>query len=220
MRSIVRYQVQDDVASKPYNIYIQYVDKATGSAILTKKLLVEKDKTVDHTPSKTFMKGGKQYEVVDGAKITHTFGDATKTYQVEYKQVITDENTPQPIQVNYVDLATGEDLQIHQYTVDPGKTKTIEVDTTVEIDGKTYVLSPNQESTITHKFGEETTEYNVYFNEKGLEVDKYEVSVTYMNVSNTYVGEDTLYTTKLEANVGQELNIEVPAQYELSLIHI
>ena len=35
-----------------------------------------------------------------------------------------------------------------------------------------------------------------------------------MNVSNTYVGEDTLYTTKLEANVGQELNIEVPAQYE------
>lgn len=182
MRSIVRYQVQDDVASKPYNIYIQYVDKATGSAILTKKLLVEKDKTVDHTPSKTFMKGGKQYEVVDGAKITHTFGDATKTYQVEYKQVITDENTPQPIQVNYVDLATGEDLQIHQYTVDPGKTKTIEVDTTVEIDGKTYVLSPNQESTITHKFGEETTEYNVYFNEKGLEVDKYEVSVTYMNV--------------------------------------
>ncbi|MEI3294037.1 MAG: hypothetical protein V8R63_11610 [Thomasclavelia ramosa] len=214
MRSIVRYQVQDDVASKPYNIYIQYVDKATGSAILTKKLLVEKDKTVDHTPSKTFMKGGKQYEVVDGAKITHTFGDATKTYQVEYKQVITDENTPQPIQVNYVDLATGEDLQIHQYTVDPGKTKTIEVDTTVEIDGKTYVLSPNQESTITHKFGEETTEYNVYFNEKGLEVDKYEVSVTYMNVSNTYVGEDTLYTTKLEANVGQELNIEVPAQYE------
>ena len=106
MRSIVRYQVQDDVASKPYNIYIQYVDKATGSAILTKKLLVEKDKTVDHTPSKTFMKGGKQYEVVDGAKITHTFGDATKTYQVEYKQVITDENTPQPIQVNYVDLAT------------------------------------------------------------------------------------------------------------------
>lgn len=85
------------------------------------------------------MKGGKQYEVVDGAKITHTFGDATKTYQVEYKQVITDENTPQPIQVNYVDLATGEDLQIHQYTVDPGKTKTIEVDTTVEIDGKTYV---------------------------------------------------------------------------------
>ena len=36
MRSIVRYQVQDDVASKPYNIYIQYVDKATGSAILTK----------------------------------------------------------------------------------------------------------------------------------------------------------------------------------------
>lgn len=214
MRSIVRYQVQDDVASKPYNIYIQYVDKATGSAILTKKLLVEKDKTVDHTPSKTFMKGGKQYEVVDGAKITHTFGDATKTYQVEYKQVITDENTPQPIQVNYVDLATGEDLQIHQYTVDPGKTKTIEVDTTVEIDGKTYVLSPNQESTITHKFGEETTEYNVYFKAKGLEVDKYEVSVTYMNVSNTYVGEDTLYTTKLEANVGQELNIEVPAQYE------
>ena len=80
MRSIVRYQVQDDVASKPYNIYIQYVDKATGSAILTKKLLVEKDKTVDHTPSKTFMKGGKQYEVVDGAKITHTFADATKTY--------------------------------------------------------------------------------------------------------------------------------------------
>lgn len=73
------------------------------------------------------MKGGKQYEVVDGAKITHTFGDATKTYQVEYKQVITDENTPQPIQVNYVDLATGEDLQIHQYTVDPGKQKQLKL---------------------------------------------------------------------------------------------
>lgn len=214
MRSIVRYQVQEDTASKPYNIYIQYVDKETGKAILTKKLLVEKGKTVDHTPSAVFMKSGKQYKAVDSSKITHTFGDPIKTYQVEYNQVITDENTPQPIQVNYVDLATGKDLQIHQYTVEPGKTKTIEADTTVEIDGKTYVLSPNQEGTVTHKFGSETTEYNIYFNEKGLEINKYEVSITYMNVSSTQAGEDTLYTTKLEANIGQELNIEVPAQYE------
>lgn len=42
MRSIVRYQVQDDVASKPYNIYIQYVDKATGSGNFNEKIVSRK----------------------------------------------------------------------------------------------------------------------------------------------------------------------------------
>lgn len=156
---------------------------------------------------------------VDGNKITHSFGDSQRNYQVYYKQLVSDETTPQPLQVNYVDLATGNILEIHEYTVDPGKNKTITLDSSFDYDGTTYILNSAQQdyvegNKITHKFGHNITEYNVYYTEKGVEINSYEVSITYMDVSHTNVGEKTLYTTKVTANVNEALSIDVEQQFQ------
>lgn len=219
LQTVIRYQVQEDETAKPYNITVQYVDQSSNSVLLTKTLLVQNKKTVEHTPSNSFMKNGKLYQLVNGNKISHTFGDNQKTYQVFYQQVETDDTTSQPLQVNYIDLATGNLLEIHEYSVDPGKTKTIDLESSIEQDEKTYILNSSQPSyvngtTITHKFGTTTTQYDVYFVEKGLEIDSYEVSITYLDVSHTNVGEETIYTTKVIANVDEPLSIDVPLQYE------
>lgn len=219
MQTVVRYQVQEDETSKPYNIFIQYIDKETNNVLLTKTLLVQKNKTVEHNPSSSFMKNGLQYQLVDGNKITHSFGDSQRNYQVYYKQLVSDETTPQPLQVNYVDLATGNILEIHEYTVDPGKNKTITLDSSFDYDGTTYILNSAQQdyvegNKITHKFGHNITEYNVYYTEKGVEINSYEVSITYMDVSHTNVGEKTLYTTKVTANVNEALSIDVEQQFQ------
>lgn len=58
MQTVVRYQVQEDETSKPYNIFIQYIGKETNNVLLTKTLLVQKNKTVEHNPSSSFMKNG------------------------------------------------------------------------------------------------------------------------------------------------------------------
>lgn len=219
LQTVIRYQVQDNETSQPYNISIQYIDQATGSVLLTKTLLVENGKTVIHDPSSAFMKNGKQYQLVSGSSITHSFAQGKQVYQVYYQAVVTDETTPQPIQVNYIDLATGNILQIHEYTVEPGKTKTISLDSSFDYDGTTYILNGTQRdeidgTKIIHKFGSDVTEYNVYYTEKGVEVNQYEVSVTYLDVSHTNIGEETIYTTKLNASINQPLAIDFPTQYE------
>lgn len=185
MQTVVRYQVQEDETSKPYNIFIQYIDKETNNVLLTKTLLVQKNKTVEHNPSSSFMKNGLQYQLVDGNKITHSFGDSQRNYQVYYKQLVSDETTPQPLQVNYVDLATGNILEIHEYTVEPGKNKTITLDSSFDYDGTTYILNSTQQdyvegNKITHKFGHNITEYNVYYTEKGVEINSYEAGFRHL----------------------------------------
>ena len=94
-----------------------------------------------------------------------------------------------------------------------------QLDSSFDYDGTTYILNSAQQdyvegNKITHKFGHNITEYNVYYTEKGVEINSYEVSITYMDVSHTNVGEKTLYTTKVTANVNEALSIDVEQQFQ------
>ena len=203
----VRYQLQESTANLPYYITIDYKD---GNTLLTRKTLtVQSGKTVTFEAPESYRAGTVSYKVSGNRNVSHKFGDNEKNYTIQYEKVVTDSNQPYDVYVNYIDVATGRTLEAHRKTVGVDKTVKFDIPGSVNVNGKNYILSAKQPSSLTHKFGTNQTQYNVYFHEKDLNIQEYDVTVSYYDITSNQI----IYTTKMTVKADGQLNINVPSNY-------
>lgn len=204
----VRYQIQEESANLPYYITVDY---RAGDVLLARKTLtVQSGKTVTHEAPSTFKAGTSSYQLADNNTISHTYGEVTKNYTIQYKQEVTDQNQPYDVYVQYVDVTTGKILESHYQTVGVDKTVKFEIPGSLSNGGASYILAPEQPTAITHQFSSNQRQYNVYFHEKDLNIEEYPVTISYYDLTENKI----LFTTKATANINEGLTITVPAAYE------
>lgn len=203
------YRYQKDEVARPYLITVIYKN-TNGDVLNTKTLSVAKDATIEHETVATLSGvNGVEYQRSQGeaSVIRHNYNDTQRTYTVLYQAI--QATKPYDIRVQHIDLLSGRVLKTTSKTVDVNKTVRFNVESTMQQEGVSYVLSENQNAEITHVFGSEQRMYSVYFNEVGKTVASYSVDVLYFDVTNN----KALYSEKEESIAGTALRIEAPSNY-------
>lgn len=202
-----RYQLQENVAARPYFITVRYV--SDGALLNANTYTVTNGKTVKvSTPATYTTPDGMEYKRKSGedAVISHSFDQGMKTYTVAYEKNVTNSNQPYSIRVNYVDLLSGRTISSKSVDVAVNKTVSVNVDSSIQDGDTTYILASNQAKAISHKFGNAQRTYNMYYTEKGKEVESYDVSVVYFDITNNRV----LSARTVKAELGKDAVIAAP----------
>lgn len=202
-----RYQLQENAAARPYFITVRYV--SDGTLLNANTYTVTNGKTVKVTTPATYTTpDGIEYKRKSGeeASISHSFDQGMKTYTIEYEKNVTDSNQPYSIRINYVDLLSGRTISSKSADVAVNKTVSINIDSSIKDGDTTYTLASGQPNAISHKFGSAQRTYNVYYTEKGKEVESYDVAVVYFDITNNRV----LSSRTVKAELGKEATISAP----------
>lgn len=202
-----RYQLQENTSSRPYFITVRYV--SGGTLLNANTYTVTNGKAVKvSTPATYTTPDGMEYKRKDGeeASISHSFDQGMKTYTVEYEKSVTASNQPYSIRVNYVDLLSGRTISSKSVDVAVHKTVSVVIDSSIQDGDTTYTLASSQPKAISHKFGNAKRTYDVYYTEKGKEVESYDVSVVYFDITNNRV----LSTRTIKAELGKEAAVSAP----------
>lgn len=202
-----RYQLQENTSSRPYFITVRYV--SGGTLLNANTYTVTNGKAVKvSTPATYTTPDGTEYKRKGGeeASISHSFDQGMKTYTVEYEKNVTDSNQPYSIRVNYIDLLSGRTISSKSVDVAVHKTVSVDVDSSIQDGDTTYTLASSQPKAISHKFGNAKRTYDVYYTEKGKEVESYDVSVVYFDITNNRV----LSTRTVKAELGKEAAVSAP----------
>ncbi len=202
-----RYQLQENAVARPYFITVRYV--SGGTLLTANTYTVTNGKIVKvSTPATYTTPDGIEYKRKSGeeAAISHAFDQGMKTYTIEYEKNTTNSNQPYSIRVNYVDLLSGRTISSKSVDVAVNKTVSVNVDSSIQDGDTTYTLASNQSKAISHKFGNTQRTYNVYYTEKGKEVESYDVSVVYFDITNNRV----LSSRTVKAELDKEITVSAP----------
>ena len=202
-----RYQLQENAAARPYFITVRYV--SNGTLLNANTYTVTNGNTVKvSTPATYTTPDGIEYKRKSGeeAAISHNFNQGMKTYTIEYEKNTAESNQPYSIRVNYVDLLSGRTISSKSVDVAVNKTVSVNVDSSIQDGDTTYTLASNQAKAISHKFGNTQRTYNMYYTEKGKEVESYDVSVVYFDITNNRV----LSSRTVKAELDKEITVSAP----------
>ena len=202
-----RYQLQEDAAIRPYFITVRYV--ADGQLLNAKTYTLTNGKSVKVTTPATYTSAdGIEYVRKSGEEtvINHAFATGAKTYTIAYEKSKADSNNPYNIRINYIDLLTGRTISSKTAEVGINKTVNVSIDSAIKDGNTNYTLASSQPKTISHKFGSDQRTYNVYYTEKGKEVENYNVDIVYFDITNNKV----LSSRSVTAEMGKEVSIHVP----------
>lgn len=208
---VFRYQIVQQTSNAPYMIRVQYQDKATGVLLSSQSVTVQSGGTATFDVAGQFVTTqGVRYTRAAGepSTISHAFSNAQRVYTVYFDKEASTE--PYDITIEYADAYTGKVLKTNTAHVGINETARFSADASFSAGGKEYILASGQSREVSHKFGADQRVYRVFYNEKGAgAVESYPVSVRYFSITDNSV----LYSTQMTANIGENLEIRVPASY-------
>ena len=139
--------------------------------------------------------------------ISHNYNDSTRLYTVKYEE--SKATKPYDISVRYVDALTGLTLKTDSVHVGLNETARFTADSEITVNGVEYVAAAGQSRQIVHAFEDSKRIYEIYYSEKGAEVQSYPVTIRYFDVTEGRV----LYTTTVTASYDSQLTVTAPENY-------
>ena len=198
----VVYNIPYRVAAEsvPYEISINFVDYNNPDIVLT---TVRGTITPDGTPfiydlssNSTLEVNGTVYQLMAGqgnenGQIVHTYGTATRTYNVYYTSEEVANPQPYAVTLRYISVSDNAVLGTQQQEVAYGSSVEFEAaPETLDVDGVEYTRLNGQEEDIVHDYNVNRTDYAVYYIESdALEAEELEPEVI-TQVVTQYVTEE------------------------------
>ncbi len=149
----------------PYTISIQLVDSVTGEQLRAESVSVPVNGTgvyqlpgsVDHNGSTYLLASGQ------GTEIRHAYGSSQRTYYVNYTQQESGSTGDYTLAVRYLDISTGEVIYTGSQAVAGGSSAAIQVPSSYEAGGESYVLLSGQNTNTTHSYYSPVRTYMFYY---------------------------------------------------------
>ena len=149
----VQYEKVVTDSNQPYDVYVNYVDVATGKTLEAHSKTVEVDKTVKFDIPGSVKIGNTNYILSAGqpSSVTHKFGTGQTQYNVYFHEK--DLNIQEyPVTVSYYDLTSNQIIYTTKMTAKADEKLNIIVPSRYTADGKEYVLLSGQDTENTHDF--------------------------------------------------------------------
>lgn len=143
----IQYEKVVTDSNQPYDVYVNYVDVATG------KTLEAHSKTVKFNIPGSVKIGNTNYILSAGqpSSVTHKFGTGQTQYNVYFHEK--DLNIQEyPVTVSYYDLTSNQIIYTTKMTAKADEKLNINVPSRYTVDGKEYVLLSGQDTENTHDF--------------------------------------------------------------------
>ena len=202
--------------SAPYDITINFVDYNNPETVLsamTATITPDGEPFIyDVNASAALDVNGVQYQVLagqgnDNGQIVHTYGTATRTYNVYYSAQEVEEPQPYTVTLRYISIEDNSVLETQQQEVAYGSSVSFDAAPEELTVGDTnYVLLNGQDEAITHDYNESQTSYAVYYRDADVEVEVEPEVIT--QVVTQYVTEDD--GTAAENEDGTTVPVNVP----------
>ncbi len=174
------------IVPKPYDITVNYLDRATNEVLNTVKVTVPVDGTANfQAPAKLNANGGS-YALASGqsGSISHDYADGSKTYTVYYDRQPDAPEKPYRINIRYQDAATGLVLASQNVTVPVGETVTFTVqDRVISSQGLEYRRADGQPTKIVHEANNPTRSYVILFNQVATATEPYDITIIYADAA-------------------------------------
>ncbi|WP_028042181.1 hypothetical protein [Candidatus Stoquefichus massiliensis] len=149
----VQYQKVVTDSNQPYDVYVNYIDVATGKTLEAHSKTVDVDKTVKFNIPGSVKINGINYILSAGqpTSVNHKFGTNQTQYNVYFHEK--DLNIQEyPVTVSYYDITSSQILYTTKLTVKADEKLNINVPSDYTVNGKNYVLLSGQDNENTHDF--------------------------------------------------------------------
>lgn len=160
------YSISYDVTKerKEYELTVNLVDMASGTIIQTEKEMVPIDGIIFELPS-TISDGSADYLLTAGqsTRLTHAYSNPTRTYNIYYNEVGSEEASAYKVDVQYVDVKTNKTLNSKTVNVPAGQGISFTVPSEYNADGTQYVMLSGQQNIVNHAYSSPRRNYMVYY---------------------------------------------------------
>ena len=206
------YKAEKQAAERPYTVKVVYVDAASDATIANNSFTVPVGETVKYNTAKNVVTASyDEYELAEGQPtvITHTSGDATRSYTVYYNKTGT--RSPYAIKIKFVDSVTGKVLDTVSKDVAVNGSVEYQLPAKMTVSGVEYVLTAGQGTSIKHSYGQSQTTYYVDYDALSKDdLDAYTVVLKYVDVANN----KELKSQTKTVERGSSVKFKVPDTFE------
>lgn len=149
----VQYQKVITDSNQPYDVYVNYIDVATGRTLEAHSKTVGVDKTVKFDVPGSVKANGKTYILSNGqpSNVSHKFGTSQTQYNIYFHEK--DINIQEyDVTVSYYDITSNQIIYTTKLAAKENEKLDISVPSNYETNGKNYVLLSGQDNENTHDF--------------------------------------------------------------------
>ena len=174
------------IVPKPYDITVNYLDRATNDLLDSVSVTVPVDGTASFQAPEKLSANGGSYALASGqsGSVSHAYADGSKTYTVYYDRQPDAPAKPYRINIRYQDTATGLVLASQNVTVPVGETVTFQVqDRVISSQGLEYRRAEGQPASIVHEANNATRSYVILFNQVATATEPYDIAIIYADAA-------------------------------------
>lgn len=149
----VQYQKVVTDSNQPYDVYVNYIDVATGRTLEAHSKTVDVDKTVKFDVPGSVKANGKTYILSAGqpTNVNHKFGTNQTQYNIYFHEK--DINVSEySVTVSYYDITSNQVIYSTKLTAKENEKLNISVPSEYTANGKEYVLLSGQDNENIHDF--------------------------------------------------------------------
>ncbi len=202
--------------SAPYEITVNFVDYDNPETVLsamTATITADGDPFIYNVGSANILDiNGVEYKLLSGqgndnGQIVHTYGTATRVYNVYYTAQEVDEPQPYTVTLRYISINDNSILETQQQEVVYGSSVSFDAaPEELDVGDTNYVRLNGQDEAITHEYNEGQTSYAVYYRDSSVEVEVEPEVIT--QVVTQYVTQDD--GTLVQNQDGASVPVNVP----------